>query len=147
MISDLDLARLWRRLWKPAPGDYIAPAARVSWDGNKVKVKPLARLAPEAALIAPDLATAINTALQARHALPAEPTIAQLVSDYASATSPFKALPAASFAARLESCRLCSLWEESARGGRGRCNSVRCACSKRLLWLPSDQCPESRWPL
>lgn len=50
------------------------------------------------------------------------------------------------FTARLAACRACDFWNEAARSGQGRCNSVACNCSKRNLWQLSEFCPERKWP-
>lgn len=146
-ISDLDLARLWLRMWRPAPGVYEAPAARVIWDGNALSCEPRgAPLDPAAALLCPTMAAR----LAPRAPAPQEPAIAALEADYGPAIAPLNAqgaaAPEATFHARLAACRACRLWNEPARDGRGLCDSIRCRCAHPLLWLAVKQCPESKWP-
>ncbi|MFZ2282068.1 MAG: hypothetical protein WAW39_30005, partial [Prosthecobacter sp.] len=79
-----------------------------------------------------------------------EPTIAALEADYGPATAPLAAggavVSEGSFCARLAECRGCDLWRETARDGRGLCDSVNCRCSHPLLWLAGKRCPEGKWP-
>lgn len=154
IITDVDLARLWLHSWKPEPGEYTAPAATVLWDGTALHCQPTGTaLDPAAALLCPALARALGLAARATTPQPVEPTIAALVADYGAATAPLRssAVSIASeavFLGRLQTgCRKCLLWAEADREGRGRCQSVRCHCSRRLLWLASETCPEGHWPL
>lgn len=74
---------------------------------------------------------------------PRVPTITSLEAQY---EPPPDSVPEALWRARLAACRACDLWDEPARGGHGRCNSVRCNCSRRELWRAAEHCPEGRWP-
>ncbi len=152
IITDIQLARLFEQTWKPAPGEYRAPAAIAILDGCTVTCAATGTpLDPAAAVLSPILATALQ-ALQDIPMPPHEPTIAALEANYDAATAPLQSTygsiaAAATFTARLDhGCRQCAQWKETDRDGRGRCNSVRCACSRRLLWLASETCPESKWP-
>jgi|GEM_PF-1322666 len=149
-ISDIDLARIWMRAWKPEPGTYEAPAAVVIWDGLTARTQPTgAALDPAAALLAPRLAAKL--AKVSGMVTPAEPTIAALEADYSAATAPWRAVPGLVvapelFQACLRACRACNLFRESARAGRGQCDSVRRGCSRVLHWHGAARCPESKWP-
>lgn len=149
-ITDHDLARLWLRAWRPNPGVYQAPAARVIWDGIALRLQPSgAVLDTAAAVMAPQMAA--QMARLAGGTVTPEPTHEALEADYGRATGPWQAggivAPQAVYGARLaHGCRRCDLWDETGRGGRGRCDSVRGACARRLLWLSSERCPEGKWP-
>lgn len=150
-ISDEDLARLWLRQWTPPPGQYEAPAARVTWDGVSLVCEASGpELSPTAALLCPPLARHLARSQRRAALIPQEPAIAALEADYAAATAPLKAgaavAPEATFHARLAACRACPLWNETARAGRALCASVRCQCAHPLLWLAAKRCPESKWP-
>lgn len=150
-ISDMDLARLWLRLWKPAPGTYTAPAATVIWDGTTLICEPRpAELAPAAALLCPALAARLARARRSSPAAVPEPSIAALEANYGPATAPLNAggvaVAESAFHARLAQCRGCHLWRETARDGRGLCDSGNCRCAHPLLWLAAKQCPEGKWP-
>lgn len=150
-ISDIDLARLWLRVWKPEPGTYAAPAAKVIWDGAALVCEPSgAALDPAAALLCPALARRLAHGQHRGAALPQEPTIAALEADYPAATAALNAGGAVTseggFRARLTKCRGCDQWRENAREGRGLCDSVWCRCAHPLLWLAAKECPEGNWP-
>ena len=156
IITDLDLARAWLLLWQPEPGQtYSAPAASLALEYGTPVYRPTgAPLDPAAAVFAPVLADALQRHRKAVAAspssTPAEPTLAALVADYAAATAPLQGtagnvVPAGTFSARLAACRQCALWDEAGRQGKGRCQSVRCQCAKRLLWLSAETCPEHHW--
>jgi hypothetical protein len=149
-ISDMDLARLWLRLWRPEPGIYAAPAATVVWDGTAPRFEPgRAELDPAAALLCPSLASRLARARRSSPAAVPEPAIAALEANYGPAVAPLNAggvvVAEDSFRARLAQCRGCHLWRETARDGRGLCDSVRSRCSHPLLWLAAKQCPEEKW--
>lgn len=150
-ISDMDLARLWLRQWMPEPGTYAAPAAKVTWDGTALICEPgRAALHPAAALLCPDLAARLAAAQRRSPAAVPEPAIAALEASYGPATAPLNAggvvVAESGFLARLAQCRACKMWNETARDGRGLCDSVRSRCSHPLLWLAAKQCPEGLWP-
>jgi hypothetical protein len=150
-ISDMDLARLWLRKWKPEPGEYAAPAATVIWDGTALICEPgRAELDPAAAALCPALASRLARAQRRSPAAAPEPSIAALEASYGPATAPLNAggvlVAESAFRARLAKCRGCILWREAARDGRGLCDSVRSRCSHPLLWLAAKDCPEGLWP-
>lgn len=58
---------------------------------------------------------------------------------------PEDAVPEPEFRARLAACRACNLWDEPSLQGQGRCQSVACNCARRVLFRPSEFCPERRW--
>lgn len=150
MISDVELALAWEKPGRLEPGFYNAPAAWCSWDGMCFICTPSGMpLDPVAALLSPDLAETLESHGNASQALPGEPTIAALVADYEGALRAFAACGGVAgedaFLTRLATCRGCRVWTEEAREGRGRCESVRCACSKKLLWLAGERCPEGKW--
>lgn len=146
-ISNHELARIWSapRSSRPEPGIYAAPAAVAVWDGQVLTCRATGQpLEPDVAMLWPFFASA----LRRRADVPPEPTIAALEADYNLATAAVAAtsLPEPTFRARLATCRGCLLWTESARQGRGRCDSVRCTCSRRALWLAEETCPQGLWP-
>jgi len=150
VISDMDLARLWLRKWRSAPGRYAAPAATVMWDGTALVCEPgHAELDPAAALLCPELAVRLAQLQRRKAATVLEPSIAALEGGYGPATAALNAEGAVIseeiFRARLDACRGCDLWNERARDGRGLCDSVRCRCSHPLLWLAGKPCPEGKW--
>ncbi len=150
-ISDLDLARLWLRQWMPETGTYAAPAAKVTWDGIALICEPgRAELDPAAALLCPALAARLARVQRRSPAAVPEPSIAALEAGYGPATAPLNAggvvVAENGFNARLAQCRGCHLWRETARDGRGLCDSVQGRCSHALLWLAAKQCPEGKWP-
>ncbi|MFZ2276989.1 MAG: hypothetical protein WAW39_04280 [Prosthecobacter sp.] len=150
-ISDMDLARMWLRQWRPASGAYAAPAATAVWDGTALICEPgPAELDPAAALFCPSLAARLADLKRCKAAASPEPTIAALEADYGPATATLNAGGAVvsepAFRARLAACRGCGLWDERARDGRGRCDCVRCRCTHPFLWLAAKQCPEGTWP-
>lgn len=144
-LTDTELALLWLRRITVEPGPFTAPAAVGEWTGRQLRLHPTGTpLAAEAAALAPGLAEA----LQARSSVPATPVHEPRIADLEHAWPAGLIAPLVSreaFTARLTACRACPLWSESAREGRGRCDSVRCRCSRRLLWLPAESCPEGRW--
>lgn len=157
-ITDVELARLMLRVWRPEPGQYDAPAAVATWDGKGLELRPTgAALDPAAAVIAPALGLMLARAGAGAGAVagaglvpaPQEPAIAALLADYEAATSPMAGSGGvageAVFSGRLAACRACRLWRETARRGLPRCESIACQCSKRLLWLAAETCPEGRW--
>lgn len=150
VISDIELARLWLRLWRPAPGRYAAPAASVVWDGRALICEAgQAELDPAAALLCPTLASELAKLKRSKAAAVPEPTIAALEADYGPATAPLNAggavVSEGGFRARLDACRGCDLWRETAREGRGLCDSVMSRCAHPLLWLAAKRCPEGKW--
>lgn len=42
-------------------------------------------------------------------------------------------------------CQSCPQWDGSARVGLGKCNSVKCGCTKFKWWLKTSKCPENKW--
>lgn len=151
-ISDIELARLWLRLWKPAPGAYAAPAATAVWDGTAVVFEAgPADLDPAAALLCPALASRLADLKRCKAAAIPEPTIAALEADYGPATAPLNASGAVvaepTFRTRLPICRACHLWNETGRDGRGICDSINSRCSHPFLWLAAKRCPEGKWPI
>jgi len=148
-ITDEELAMIWEapRRNRPAPGLYAAPVAKVVWDGIALTCTLTGRpLDPAAVIISPGLARAAARSQAQSPALPAEPALAALEADYDGQTVCLQGRASEGlFRLRLAACRACQLWDESARAGRGRCNSVRCGCSKRLLWLKAESCPLSKW--
>jgi len=154
-ISDADLARMWEapRRHRPEPGTYSSPVAIAIWDGAALTCTLTGRpIDPAAAIISPGLARAAQRMQSSPRPPVAEPAIAALAADYEAATVALQQdgaqsiAPADLFRGRLAACRSCPLWTETARQGRGRCESVQCGCSKRLLWLSSELCPAGRWP-
>ena len=149
-ISDLDLARLWLRLWRPEPGVYAAPAATATWDGSALicEAGP-ADLDPAAALLCPALASRLEQLKRRKAAAIPEPSIAALEASYNAATAPLAmggaVVSQGGFRARLVECRGCDLWRETARDGRGLCDSVMGRCAHPLLWLAGKRCPEGKW--
>lgn len=151
-ISDLDLARLWLRQWKPELGTYAAPAAKVIWNGTALVCEPgRAELDPAAALLCPELAARLARVQRRSPVATPEPSIAALEASYGPATAPLNAggvvAAESAFHARLAKCRGCKMWNETARDGRGLCDSVRSRCSHPLLWLAAKRCPEGLWPV
>ncbi|MCF7785552.1 MAG: hypothetical protein K9N47_05485 [Prosthecobacter sp.] len=149
-ISDMDLARLWLRVWRPEPGIYAAPAATVKWDGTALICAPgQAELDPAAALLCPALASRLAQLQRRKAAAVQEPSIAALEACYGPATAALAAggavMSEGGFRTRLAECRGCDLWRETAREGRGLCDSVKSRCSHPLLWLVGKRCPESKW--
>jgi hypothetical protein len=150
-ISDIELVRLWLRVWKPEPGAFIAPAATVTWDGIALICEPnRTELDPAAALLCPAFAARLAHLQRRKAATVQEPSIAVLEGGYGPATAALNAEGAVVseeiFRARLDACRGCNLWNERARDGRGSCDSVRCRCAHPLLWLAGKPCPEGLWP-
>lgn len=150
-ISDMDLARLWLRLWRPETGVYAAPAGQVIWDGTALICEPgRAELDPAAAALCPALAARLAQAQRRSPAAAPEPSVAALEASYGPATALLNAsgvvVAEEAFLARLAKCRACNLWNEAARDGRGLCDSVRSRCSHPLLWLAAKDCPEGLWP-
>lgn len=149
MISDMDLARLWLRQWRPEPGEYMAPAARVTWDGTALICEAgSAELDRAAALLCPGLAADLARLQRRAAAVTLEPSIAALEAGYGPATAQLGSVVVHEgvFREHLTICRGCAMWNETARDGRGRCDSVRCRCSHPLLWLGGKACPEGKWP-
>jgi len=151
-ITDVRLAQLHLRLWSPEPGEYHAPAAVVTWNGHLLTCQPTgAPLDPAAAVLCPALARALAGPTRTLPPTPAEPMITALVADYAGATAPLQSearsvVPEERFLARLnDGCRRCGSWKEADRDGRGRCDTVFCACTRRLLWLADEVCPAGKW--
>ena len=151
-ITDVQLAQLRLRLWLPEPGEYHAPAAVVTWDGQVLICQPTgAPLDPAAAVLCPALARSLAGPARTLLSAPAEPTINALVDDYAGVTAPLQSearsvVPEGQFLTRLnDGCRQCGSWKEADREGRGRCDTVFCRCTKRLLWLADEVCPAGKW--
>lgn len=150
-ISDMDLARLWLREWLPEPGVYAAPAGLVTWDGTALICEPgRAELDPAAAALCPSLAARLARARRRSPAVAPEPSVAAMEANYGLATAPLDAggvvVAENAFRARLAKCRGCRMWNETARDGRGLCDSVRSRCSHPLIWLAAKRCPEGLWP-
>jgi len=151
-ITDLQLARMLLRQWKPAPGTYTAPAAVVTWDGAQASFE-LTGAAPDPAAVVlyPGLGRPLAQAIGAPPQRPTGPTISALVANYAAATAPLQSAAGsvaleARFLSRLNAgCRKCPHWKEADLAGRGRCDSVFCHCTQRLLWLADEVCPEHKW--
>lgn len=80
----------------------------------------------------------------------APPTIAAMVSNFGFAVSGwakagFKVVERDAFDKRLTICRGCSLWDENARFGMGKCNHGNCGCTKAKHWLQTERCPAGKW--
>lgn len=83
-------------------------------------------------------------------ALIKEPTVAEMVSNFAGALSRWvKAgapiVPEEEFQRRLAVCRGCEHWIEAARLGLGKCNAPGCGCTKGKLWFQTETCPLKKW--
>jgi|TARA_R110000751_G_scaffold79623_3_gene160418 hypothetical protein len=81
---------------------------------------------------------------------PKPPTVKEMSSNFAKATSKwvksgFKIVTKKQFSKRLEACRSCSFWDESARLGMGKCNHKGCGCTKGKLWMETESCPIEKW--
>lgn len=81
---------------------------------------------------------------------PDPPTISEMVGNFGGAMlrwamAGFATVDEVAFRLRLESCRACAFWDESARGGAGKCNHPKCGCTKAKLWLATERCPITRW--
>lgn len=79
------------------------------------------------------------------------PTVAEMLLNYGKATirdvrNGFRRVTEETFKERLAICRACPLWDEDARGGRGKCMHHRCGCTKSKLHRASENCPLDRWP-
>lgn len=90
------------------------------------------------------------TAAPGRVAPTEEPTIAQMLSNFAEAMKDwakagFKLVDQTEFTRRLNICRSCPLWMEDARKGLGKCKHSKCGCTKIKHWLASSKCPQGRW--
>jgi len=78
------------------------------------------------------------------------PSISQMISNFTSAMANwakggFKIVSQEEFTRRLEICRKCDAWNEQARGGLGKCNHVKCGCTKLKHWLETSKCPDGKW--
>ena len=52
-------------------------------------------------------------------------------------------------AARLERrliCEGCLMWRPAGNAGLGECIDPRCGCSRFKRWLPTETCPQGKWP-
>jgi hypothetical protein len=55
----------------------------------------------------------------------------------------------ASRAARMERrliCESCPMWRPAGNAGFGECSDPRCGCTKFKRWLPTETCPQGKWP-
>ncbi len=146
-ITDAEMAAIWhRRRGMGEPCELHAPCAHAVWDGRVLNLRATGLpLDAETAAAWPQFAALFEPVL----ALPlADPTVAALEADYDATTAlePARRCPQGLFRARLVACRGCKQWDETARDGRGRCDCVNCHCTRRMLWLAGEACPESRWP-
>lgn len=49
------------------------------------------------------------------------------------------------YESRMKICYACENWKEDARLGLGKCNHVKCGCTRLKQRLASQECPDGRW--
>lgn len=88
-----------------------------------------------------------------RAALPPEPTLAEMATNFAGAMVRWAAAGApvvdeATYAARSAACDLCEYWAPQGNAGLGKCLAPGCGCTKFKRWLATENCKHpdgSRW--
>jgi hypothetical protein len=43
-------------------------------------------------------------------------------------------------------CLACPAYDRERFGGLGACRDPRCGCTSIKRWLPTERCPQNRWP-
>jgi hypothetical protein len=89
-----------------------------------------------------------------RHLQPVEPTILELLTNFAGAmerwsAAGFPIITQAQYDQRGKICSLCEFWDGDALLGLGKCNAQGCGCTKFKRWLATETCrhPDgSKWP-
>ena len=81
---------------------------------------------------------------------PRQPTISDMVINFSRAVFGFvksgcKVVSEDEFKRRLEICRSCDLWDETARRGMGKCKHFKCGCTKVKHWMEISKCPLGKW--
>jgi hypothetical protein len=44
---------------------------------------------------------------------------------------------------RIDICKGCEFWDDSAMAGYGKC--LKCGCGRGKHWLPHEKCPIGKW--
>ena len=44
---------------------------------------------------------------------------------------------------RMDICKGCEFWDDSAMAGYGKC--FKCGCGRGKHWLPHEKCPIGKW--
>lgn len=82
----------------------------------------------------------------------AEPTLADLASNFATAVQKwaaggFNTVTKEDYGSRAAVCAVCEFWDGSARAGLGKCNAPGCGCTRLKRWLATERCPLGKWPV
>lgn len=144
--SNEDVARLYKRQWKPEPGHIHALHVWAVWDGQNATfgLQPGIKALPQELRDAHPEFAAFITGLEEPRPHDLAVRFAEAVARWVKAGMPV--MSASGYAARRAVCDACSRWDAAARFGLGRCRSPGCQCSRLKPWLQTERCPEGKWP-
>jgi len=135
------------------PSSRLAESARVRGDGFTESILAIAERDGEYLVIPVEAWHRLTE----RHGLPgqtqriAEPSIADLASNFATAISRwtaagFSTVTREQYDARAAVCDACEYWDGNARLGLGKCGAPGCGCTAMKRWLSTEKCPLGKWP-
>ena len=129
----------------------------VKRDGRHVQVTEeeyAAHQAERAKLAAPPTPSAIPPAMVfpvSPAAQPAQPSLLTKAQRLAIALAKwsragFPVVPYLQRQRRRAICLACPAYDRERFGGLGACRDPRCGCTSIKRWLPTERCPQNRWP-